>query len=288
MKDWKRDLFMLWICQFFFQGSFSFGIPFAPFLMQELGVSPDALPFWVGLFGSAPALTGLLFAPFWGWMADRFGRKKMLLRCYIGGSIVLAGIAFCSTPQTMILLRLLQGIVCGSVPAALAMAASFAPASRTGLSLGVVNSADFSGLLIGSVLGGITSDAFGYRNALLISGLPPLLAAVLMILFLKENFVRHETPDHGESLIHTCLVKIIPHGMTFRFIAPILLLMGMVMFARRFDNSFVPLFVQELLGDSRNPATWTGIILSLAGIAGILSGLIAGYLSDRFSPCISA
>lgn len=72
--------FLIWLTQALFQLSFSSGIPFVPFFIQSIGLQGSVLKFWVSLFGSAPALTTVLFSPFWGMMANRYGCKKMLLR----------------------------------------------------------------------------------------------------------------------------------------------------------------------------------------------------------------
>ena len=281
---WKRNLILIWLSQCLFQLSFSFGIPFVPFFMQSLGISGKDLSFWVALFGAGPALTTLLFSPFWGMMANRYGCKKMLLRCYLGGVVVLSGIALCTAPHWMIVFRLLQGVVCGSVPVALTLASSLVPAERTGLALGVVNSAVFSGLLFGSFFGGIAADLFGFKIAFLMSGLPSLISAVIMIFFIKEHFTPPtEKKQFGNPLLNQWKKMSLSHWQAV-LVTPILCILGIVMFGRVFDSSFLPLFVQQIHGSINGAATWTGIIQALAGVAGVLAGLTAGYLSDKFDP----
>ena len=281
---WKRYLILIWLSQCLFQLSFSFGIPFVPFFMQSIGVPQSELPFWVALFGGTPSLAALVFSPFWGMMANRFGCKKMLLRCYIGGVVVLCGIALCSSPQWMIVFRLLQGIVCGSLPVALTLASSLVPKERVGFALGMVNSATFSGLLFGSFFGGISADLFGYRTAFLMSGIPTALSVMIMAFGVKEYF----TPPAKEKTIGNPFraqwKKMTLSHWQLMLVFPILLMVGVTMFGRTFDYSFLPLFVQEIHGGIKGAATWTGIIQALAGIAGVLAGLAAGYLSDRFDP----
>ena len=281
---WKRSLVLIWLCQCLFQLSFSFGIPFVPFFMQSIGVTGKELSFWVALFGAGPALTTVLFSPFWGMMANRYGCKKMLLRCYLGGVVVLSGIALCTVPHWMIVFRLLQGIVCGSVPVALMLASSLVPADRTGFAMGVVNSAIFSGLLFGSFFGGIAADLFGFKNAFLLSGLPSLTAAVIMIFGIKEHFTPPEQKPISGNPFSSQWKKMTLNHWQMILVFPILCILGLVMFGRQFDNSFLPLFVQQIQGSIHGAATWTGIIAALAGTAGILAGLTAGYLSDKIDP----
>ena len=281
---WKRYLFLIWLSQALFQLSFSFGIPFVPFFMQSIGVQGAELKFWVAVFGSAPALTTVLFSPFWGMMANRYGCKKMLLRCYLGGAAVLSGIALCTAPHWMIVFRLLQGIVCGSVPAALTLVSTLVPKERTGFAMGVVNSAIYSGVLFGSFFGGIAADLVGYKNAFLLSGTPCLAASVIMLFCIKENFTPpKEHVSAGNPLLNQWRKMTLNHWQTL-LVMPILAVLGLVMCGRVFDSSFLPLFVQEIHGSLNGAATWTGIIQALSGIAGVLAGLTAGWLSDRFDP----
>lgn len=282
---WKRDLALIWLSQCLFQLSFSFGIPFVPFFMQTIGVSSGELPFWVALFGGAPYLSTLVFSPFWGMMANRFGCKKMLVRCYLGGIVVLCGIALCSAPQWIIVFRLLQGAVCGSVSVALALASSLVPENRIGFALGVVNSSTFSGLLLGSFFGGLAADRFGYHAAFLLSGVPCLIALVILMIGIKENFTPPDKQEKntGSRLSDQWKKMTLTHRQLV-LVLPILCILGLVMFGRQFDTSFMALFVQQIHGSIDGAATWTGIIQALAGTAGILAGLCAGYLSDRFDP----
>jgi MFS family permease len=54
---------------------------FAPFYLQDLGVTdPSNLRLWSGLFASAAGLSMALVTPFWGYLADRVGKKPMTLR----------------------------------------------------------------------------------------------------------------------------------------------------------------------------------------------------------------
>ena len=281
---WKRYLILIWLTQCLFQLSFSFAFPFVPFFMQSIGVTEKALPFWVALFGAGPALTTMLSSPFWGMMANRYGCKKMLLRCYFGGAAILVGIALCSKPHWMIILRLLQGCVCGSVPVALTLVSSLVPKEHFGMAMGVVNSSTFSGLLFGAFFGGIAADLFGYRISFLLSGVPCLIAAVIMIFCIKEHFTSPKEKKTAGSLLSSQWKKMrLSHWQRIQ-VMPVLCILGIVMFGRLFDSSFLALFVQQIHGSIQGASTWTGIISALCGVAGALSGLTAGWLSDRFDP----
>ena len=94
------------MAQFIAANGFSFGLPFAPFFMQkDLQVPSSSLPVYVALFGASAPLTMMLFAPIWGALADKFGRRKMLLRSYIGGAVAIGLMG----PYFRVVLRIIRG-----------------------------------------------------------------------------------------------------------------------------------------------------------------------------------
>jgi len=91
MVSWKKNLVVIWISQFLSLMGFTFAMPFTPFYMQELGVTdPDELKIWVALFATAAPMSLAVFAPIWGMVADRYGRRPMLLRANFGAAVFLA------------------------------------------------------------------------------------------------------------------------------------------------------------------------------------------------------
>ena len=119
MQTWKRNLAAIWLAQFFSIMGFTFAIPFNAFFLQELGVTDlDELANWVTMFVGATPLSLALFAPIWGHLADRFGRRIMMLRAYAAGFIVLFLRGFAQTPLQLVILRLLQGVFTGTIAAA--------------------------------------------------------------------------------------------------------------------------------------------------------------------------
>ena len=79
IERWQRNLCFLWIAQTVSITGFSFAIPFAPLYLQDLGVTdPKQLRLLSGLFSSVAGLTMTIMTPFWGYLADRFGRFGVL------------------------------------------------------------------------------------------------------------------------------------------------------------------------------------------------------------------
>ena len=92
MPDWKRNFIFIWISQFCSLTGFSLALPFAPFFIQNLGITdPDAVKFWSALSVSSPPVGMAIMAPIWGYLADRYGRKMMMLRANFSAMIILFG-----------------------------------------------------------------------------------------------------------------------------------------------------------------------------------------------------
>ncbi len=80
MVNWKQNLLFIWLSQFFSITGFCLALPFAPFYIQQLGITdPTAIKFWTGLSAAAPAVGLAIMSPVWGLLSDRFGRKLMTL-----------------------------------------------------------------------------------------------------------------------------------------------------------------------------------------------------------------
>ncbi len=90
-EPWRRNLYVIFIAEFIVITGFSFVIPFMPLFMQELGsLTGTEAAFWTGIATSASGLAMFLSAPIWGTVADRWGKKPMVLRAMFGASAILA------------------------------------------------------------------------------------------------------------------------------------------------------------------------------------------------------
>ncbi len=280
MTHWQRNLLVIWLAQFLSIAGFAFGMPFAPYFIQELGVTdPDQLALWVALFGASTPLALALAAPLWGAIGDRYGQRIMLLRSYLGAFVVLFLMALAPNVQVLILLRLLQGFFTGTVTAAQTLVATQAPDHRSGFALGTLNSSLYCGVMAGVAMGGFTAEAWGYRVAFG-AGAFLLIGAFLLVWFGTRE--RRLIPDEDAAADAE-----IPTGRPAPIwisLFPLILLIFAISMGRQFDGSFFPLLVQDLHGSVEGAARWTAIIVTPAGLAGLISALVVGHVSDRLSP----
>jgi MFS transporter, DHA1 family, multidrug resistance protein len=187
--NWKRNLWALWLAEFTAILGFSLSFPFLPiFLSKDLRIHGQAdIAFWTGIVASVTEFGLAVASPIWGMLADRYGRKPMLLRAMLGAGISVSLMGLSQTAQQLTILRLLQGVASGTVPAATALVTAETPRAQIGWSLGILGSAIALGGALGPALGGLAASLFGLRATFLGSGILFVLATIPVLLMVKES-----------------------------------------------------------------------------------------------------
>lgn len=283
-KSWKKQMAMVWASQFLSIMGFSFALPFNAFFFQaDLGVADQAeLRMWVALFSASAALSMAIAAPFWGMLADRYGKRVMLIRANLAGAVVMSLMGGVQTPMMLIVLRLLQGALTGTMTAAQAFLAGEMPHERRGLAIGGLSAAVYSGGLSGAFLGGLAAHVLGYRAAFYGSGVLLLAAGVLVLCCTRETvapIARSRRRSDGEGGAVRVHWRDLP-----RALYGVLAMIGAIAFVRQFDTAFLPLLVQDIFGSLEGVSLWSGGLYACSGVAGLMAGLATGWLSDRFNP----
>ncbi len=275
--EWKRSLFLLWIAQVLSIVGFGFGLPFVPFYVQELGITdPARLKIWYGLFVSSTGVPLAIATPVWGILADRIGRKPMALRASLGGAVILFGMGLARSPGTLLILRVFQGFLTGTVTAYLILVVTKTPPDKTGFSIGIMNSAIFVGNTLGPLLGGMYADRFGYRSGFFISSGLLLSSFLITLLLVKEDFKKPVEKTSLRSLVRDTRIFFVN-----RRILGIFILIFVFAVTRTFIKPVYPLLIQELMSGKGALATNTGIVNAVRGLATVLAGITVGYLIDR-------
>ena len=89
MEIWKRNLFICCLASFIVSVGMSQMAPILPIYIEELGVSdPRDVARWAGIVFGCNFISLAIFSPIWGRLADRYGRKPMILRAsgWLGSS----------------------------------------------------------------------------------------------------------------------------------------------------------------------------------------------------------
>ncbi|MFT9848160.1 MFS transporter [Aneurinibacillus sp. REN35] len=280
MEIWKRNLYILWFAQFMVLAAMNLVIPFLPlFLQHDLGITdPVMAQRWTGWIFAANFLTAFLVAPLWGKLADKTGRKVMLLRSGIGMSIVTLCMGFVSSPLQLLGLRLLNGLISGFVPAAVALVSTNTPKEKTGYALGLLQSGAVAGTILGPLLGGLLAEWVSFRNIFRVTGLMLFIAAMLVLILVREINKPQPKPQ----------VEILPQEETglrkLLHTSPLpgLFLTGfLIQFAMMSTNPFMSSYVQELWSGGAFMSLMVGVVISASGITSILFAPLLGKWGDK-------
>ena len=280
METWKRTVYISLVCVFCTAFGVSQLAPILPLYFHDLGVqTPEAMSLWSGLATGATYIIVCLAAPFWGRVADKKGRKITLIRSSFGMALCNALIAFQTTPEGVVLIRLIQGLVSGFYSASITLIASETPIERTGWALGLLASANLAGSLIGPLLGGYIADTVGIRNDFIIVGALMGLAGVLATIFIHENYVPKPNPEklsirklkeqipEFNSIVALCVASFI-YAICIMSLQPVISV---------YIKGIVP-------SDTENLAFIAGAVFSAMGIAQLMSSSPLGKLVDKIGP----
>ena len=287
MTYWKRNLAFTWCAQVLSLSGFGFVIPFLPYFLQEItGMDAVQVRGWTGIIAAAPAFSMGLMAPVWGWTADRFGRKLMLLRAMAGGAIVMLLMARASSLHAVLVLRIVQGLLSGTIGASAALVAAGTPERHMSSALGFLSSSNFVGVSFGPLFGGIAGEAFGYRTSFLLGGALLAIGFVLVALLIREPERRRpaNTPSDRPRRSTTAARVTSWFGRARRAgLLPAFTLIFVLRFSRTMVIPFLPLFVQQVRGTIDGAPSIMGTIQAAAGLATALAGVTVARLGDRMS-----
>ena len=277
MESWRVNLISVWFGCFFTGLAISQILPFLPLYISQLGVtSHEALSMWSGLTFSVTFLISAIVSPMWGSLADRKGRKLMLLRASLGMAIAILLQAFATNVWQLFLLRGVMGLTSGYIPNAMALVASQVPRERSGWALSTLSTAQISGVIGGPLMGGFIADHVGLRSVFCITA-ALLVVSFLVTLFLIKEGVR-PTIKKSERLSGKAVFASLSHP------ALVISLFFTTMVIQLCNGSIGPilaLFIKSMVPDSSNIAFLSGLIASVPGISALISAPRLGKLGDR-------
>ena len=252
-------------------------IPFLPPFVRELGIHDEkAVLIWSGWLTTAVGVVMAITAPMWGSIADRHGRKLMVMRSMFCSVLIIGGMAYVRDINQLLLLRLLQGLLSGTVAASVALVSSVVPTNRAGFALGLMQTAIYVGNSLGPGIGGQLAYSYGLRIPFLYAAGALLLGGTMTLAFVREDFDPDEmAASDGEA----CTLW---QMMRLRGFLTMAGLLFAVMFSGSFVGPILPLYIEQLAGGAAGAATrLTGYILALGGVAAAVSATILGRMGDR-------
>lgn len=278
--NWKSNLFVIWLSQFLAMVGFGCCMPFIPLLLKEnLHIDdPNLRGVYTNIYYLASMVSLCIATSVWGMLADRFGRKLMLLRASYAAALFYPLLAFASNFWVLAAIRFVCSFFSGTVNPAQTLLIATTPKEKHGFVLGVLSTGTNSGNMLGYLLGAEIVERFGYTQAFLTCGAIYLTSAILVHLFARDDFNvklakkqrstnKYKFKEVATPAVIWLLVLFLCFGVSNRLLQP-----------------NMALLVEEVIGGIKGAARYTGIVSAAASVGGFLAGLCMGWLCDRIAP----
>lgn len=277
MESWKVNLISVWFGCFFTGLAISQILPFLPLYVSQLGVtSHEALSMWSGLTFSVTFLVSAIVSPMWGSLADRKGRKLMLLRASLGMAIAILLQAFATNVWQLFFLRAVMGLTSGYIPNAMALVASQVPRERSGWALSTLSTAQISGVIGGPLLGGFLADHVGLRAVFIITAILLVVSFLVTLFLIKEGGC--PVISKSERLSGKAVFASLPYpGLMISLFVTTMV----IQLCNGSVGPILALFIKSMEPDSNNIAFLSGMIAAVPGVSALISAPRLGKLGDR-------
>jgi DHA1 family multidrug resistance protein-like MFS transporter len=257
-------------------------MPFLPLYIHQLGVDDvGEIALWAGLsLGVTPAVTAVL-SPFWGRLADRFGRKLMVERSLVSFVVIMSAMAYVTEAWEIFALRAIQGVFAGYGGLTLAMAAESAPRDRMATAIGLVQTAQRLGPALGPVIGGVVAEVFGIRQAFFVTA-GFYLAALIVVVVLYRDPASPAAAASRDGRARVNVRQLLS--------APGFLLVMAAIFVMTFvDRSFAPILPLYIEGLGVSPGQvplLSGVLFSVAALGAVAGNQACEALLRRTTPAV--
>jgi len=274
----------------------------APALAKEWNIGKAAL----GAVGSAGLVGLMIGALLFGPLADRIGRKKIIICSTLAFGIGTLITSFVNDVNTLLAIRFLTGLgLGGAMPNTIALTSEFSPHRRRATMVMVM----FVGFSIGAALGGFLAAAlipqFGWRSVFVVGGAAPIALAPILAFKLPESVRFLALTGRADARVAELLAlvnakAIFAAGTRFIVDEPALkgipvqhlfrggrtlatLLLWVVFFMSLLDIYFLSNWLPTVLNDLGASISQAAIIGSMLQVGGVVGTFALGSIIDRFS-----
>ncbi|GEB75785.1 MFS transporter [Sporolactobacillus inulinus CASD] len=275
---WKKNLYVVWFGSFATAAGMSQIIPFLPLYIEKLGITDTAaIESWSGLIFGGTFFVSAIVSPLWGKLADKYGRRPMLLRASLGMCLIVFCMAFAQNVYQLFALRLIMGFVSGFIPASIILVATQTPKTHSGWALGMLSTGGIAGSLIGPLIGGLLAEYMGMRLVFIDTSALLFCAFLASLLFVKEKVVVKEKKTPSMKQVW----EMTPHvGLFFAMF----LTTFMVQLANMSIQPIITVYVKILSPGIEHLELMSGVVVAAAGLASVIAAPFLGKLSDRIGP----
>jgi MFS family permease len=273
---WRRNLYVCLFGSFVNMAGMTILLPFLPNYIRDLGVSDEtAVVFWSAAAFSASFIAAGLVSPIWGYLADLYGRKPMLIRACLGMTIAISAMGMARNVYELVALRALAGFLGGYTSGCVILVASQTPKNRSAWALGKLSIGSLSGSLTGPLIGGVLPRLMGLRETFWMTGATIFVAFLLTAFVIREDRSLRPKRENG---------RLPPLGRLVKDWRPILLMLAsacLLLVANMSIEPIVTLYVGQIARPGDDVVLYAGAAMSAGAFAAIIAAPTIGRLADR-------
>ncbi|WP_438825096.1 MFS transporter [Bacillus sp. JJ1122] len=264
----KKALPILFLVMFLVMVGFGIIIPVMPFYAEEIGANPTQL----GLLMAVYSLMQLLFAPMWGRVSDRIGRKPVIMIGIIGLSLSFFLMAISSELWMLFAARIIGGLLSSAnMPTVMAYVADITSEEDRGKGMGIIGASVGLGFIFGPAIGGIFSQS-SLNMPFYLAGATSLITFLLVTFVLKESLSIEER--NSQSKERSSLLK--------AFNGPVSVLFVLQLFVSLSLSGLEATFAYFAAEKAGLGAVQLGYIFMIMGLAGaIVQGGLVGRMTKK-------
>ncbi len=268
MKDHKREISILFFSLFLVMIGFGIIIPILPFFVTRLNGSATSLGFLLASY----SLMQFFFAPFWGRLSDRIGRRPVLLIGLSGYGITFILFGLSTQLWMLFSARILSGMISSAtLPTAMAYVSDITASKDRAGGMGIMGAAMGLGMIFGPALGGWLGH-YSFSLPFFVAGGLALLTLPFAWFFLQESL---KEPDIITRRGRQLSFQVLKNPLFPLFTVAFVVSFSMAMFEATFA-----LFAAARVGFGPREM---GLLFTIVGILSVIiqAGLI-GRLVNRF------
>lgn len=275
MATKKSALLIIFLTIFIDLLGFGIIIPIIPFYLEGFLGDADFIGRNMAAMITLYSLMQFLFAPFWGRLSDRIGRRPIIMISLIGTAVTHVWFALSTELWMLYASRIFTGIFAATIPTANAYISDVTTPENRAKGMGLVGAAFGLGFILGPAMGGILSHLGGYRLPLLVAGSLSLAAFVLSVFMLPESRGK-EAQSNYERFKINFIFNALRHprlGLLFAIFFIV------TMSFSNFETIFA-LYAEERF---QFDALQVGYVFAFVGVcSALMQGVFIGRLNQRF------
>jgi len=252
---------------------FGMVLPLLPFYAQDFGASPLGVTM---LFASF-SLAQFIFAPIWGRLSDRVGRRPVLLGSIAGAVVAYGLFTFAGSFTLLLIARTASGVAAANYSIAQAYVADVMPPEERARGMGMLGAAFGLGFVLGPVLG-LLAGRLGHAAVPGAAGLLSLINLVLAFVLVPESLPADRRA--AAAVGRWAGSEDLRRASRNRSVSALMLLFFLVILSFASMESTLGLFVEKRYGFGFKETAWLFTFLGVVMV--VIQGGLLGRLAKRF------